>query len=271
MKPFPVIAAVGGVNAGGMSSSLGAYKRTVLAHLPAAARDATVLELASLMHLAAFDQGGWTLTGAEERLSARACAEAVRHRVCAGTLIRDIDPALFDPQAVPVHVPVTVEDEREWALSALDVRYGGKRGRYRVFKECEEWTARSPRGYQARARLQGERVLRTCHTPLGVSFAASLPAGLNPGSCYKGLSHPRALSMALFAISDALGSLGLDPADLVQKLRPDQMAVYAANSIGQFDHNGWGGMLRARLLGAHVHAKQMPLGYPQMCADFINA
>ena len=44
-----------------------------------------------------------------------------------------------------------------------------------------------------------------------------------------------------------------------------------AVGLGQLDGNGFGGMLQARLLGRKVTSKQLPLGYAEMPADFINA
>ena len=41
--------------------------------------------------------------------------------------------------------------------------------------------------------------------------------------------------------------------------------------MSQLDYNGNGGMMQARLLGRKVTSKQLPLGYAEMPADFINA
>ena len=41
--------------------------------------------------------------------------------------------------------------------------------------------------------------------------------------------------------------------------------------MSQLDYNGNGGMLQARLLGKKVTSKQLPLGFSDMPADFINA
>jgi acetoacetyl-[acyl-carrier protein] synthase len=41
--------------------------------------------------------------------------------------------------------------------------------------------------------------------------------------------------------------------------------------MGQLDQAGFGGMLQARLQGRKVSSKQLPLGFNEMPADFINA
>ncbi|BBI53189.1 hypothetical protein HORIV_56100 [Vreelandella olivaria] len=47
--------------------------------------------------------------------------------------------------------------------------------------------------------------------------------------------------------------------------------MYAGNSIGQLDDQGWGGLLKSLVSGQRATSKQMPLGYGQMPADFLNA
>ncbi len=104
-----------------------------------------------------------------------------------------------------------------------------------------------------------------------VRSAGMLPTGFHPDALYKSRAHPRALQMTVFAASDMMAASGLDWNELRQRIAPDQVAVYAGNSIGQLDHQGFGGMLQAALFGKRVSSKQLPLGYPQMPADFVNA
>ena len=52
---------------------------------------------------------------------------------------------------------------------------------------------------------------------------------------------------------------------------PDEIAVYAGSAMSQLDPNGYGGMMQAQLVGKRATAKQLPLGLPQMPADFVNA
>jgi acetoacetyl-[acyl-carrier protein] synthase len=77
--------------------------------------------------------------------------------------------------------------------------------------------------------------------------------------------------MAVFGASDCLGASGLSWETLRQQLNPDHIAVYAGNSIGQLDDQGWGGLLKSLVTGQRATSKQMPLGYGQMPADFLNA
>ncbi len=101
--------------------------------------------------------------------------------------------------------------------------------------------------------------------------AGMLPTGFNPGAHYRSANHPRALQMAVFGVSDLLGQSGLVWQDLAAKVQPDQIGVFASNSIGQLDQEGWGGLLQSPVVGKRTTSKQMPLGYAQMTADFINA
>lgn len=104
-----------------------------------------------------------------------------------------------------------------------------------------------------------------------VQAAGMLPTGFAPKAFYRSAHHPRALQMAVFGMSDLLGQSGLEWHKLSAQLRPDQIGVFASNSIGQLDTEGWGGLLQSPVIGKRTTSKQMPLGYPQMTADFINA
>ena len=104
-----------------------------------------------------------------------------------------------------------------------------------------------------------------------VKSAGMLPTGFRPDSLYKSRAHPRALQLTVFAASDMLAASGLNWSELKGQIPPDQIAVFAGNSIGQLDGMGFGGMLQAALNGKRVSSKQLPLGYPQMPADFVNA
>ena len=71
--------------------------------------------------------------------------------------------------------------------------------------------------------------------------------------------------------SNAVHSLGIDWQSLNKYVSPEQVSVYAGSSMSQLDHNGNGGLLQARLKGKRVTSKQLPLGFSEMPADFINA
>ena len=77
--------------------------------------------------------------------------------------------------------------------------------------------------------------------------------------------------MAIFGISDALGDLGMDWAQVAARVRPDQVAVYASNAMSQMDDNGLGGVMRFPPNGQRITSKQVPLGLGEMTADFLNA
>jgi acetoacetyl-[acyl-carrier protein] synthase len=77
--------------------------------------------------------------------------------------------------------------------------------------------------------------------------------------------------MSIYGASDALYALGLDWDHICSKVTPDQISVYAGSSMSQLDYDGYGGLLKARLLGKRPSSKQLPLGFAEMPADFINA
>ena len=110
-----------------------------------------------------------------------------------------------------------------------------------------------------------------CSRETAVHSAGQLPSGFDPAALYPARNHPRGLQLTVFAASDAINSMGIDWEIVKQNVAADQIAVYAGSGMGQLDYNGYGGMMQARLLGKKVTSKQLPLGYAEMPADFINA
>lgn len=243
MSRLPVIVGFGGINAAGRSSFHLGYRRLVLDALDTATRQRTLDALARLMRLPA---------GRDH------AATVLRH-----TLLRRIEPQYFDVDAMPVQQRLTLGGEplrfvlrrRElplppppgWRLSPLD---------------DDRVEVLVPGGLEA---------LLPATRSLGVSSAGQVPTGFDPAAHYPSRQHPRALQLTVFGASDALASLGVEWEQLRPCLAPDRVAVYAASAHGQVDDEGAGGMLRAPWQGRRTSARQCPLGFAEMPADFINA
>ncbi len=118
---------------------------------------------------------------------------------------------------------------------------------------------------------EGNACLRIGSKRMAVQSGGQLPKGFDPANEYRSRHHPRGLQMAVYAASDALGSLGIEWETLCQHLSPDQIGVYAGSAMGQLDTAGHGGMIQAPLHGKRVTSKQCPLGLSEMPADFVNA
>lgn len=115
-----------------------------------------------------------------------------------------------------------------------------------------------PSALHARRRAEDVWLDDSRNSP--VRSAGMLPTGFRPDELYKSRAHPRALQLTVFAASEMLAASGLDWASLRGQIPPDQIAVFAGNSIGQLDGMGFGGMLQAALNGKRVSSKQLPLG-----------
>ncbi|MZR62401.1 beta-ketoacyl synthase [Alcanivorax sp. DP30] len=233
MSALPVITAMGGINAAGRTALHFGFQRLIFDALPEIQRHATLRTLAQL-------------TGREE------------DSLLDGTLIRalPVEHRLHAAISGTSDIPVTLEMRNMdlpdplpagWQVTPIDKR------RSRVTL---------PAG-------QGMNV--PLDAPRRVSAAGQLPSGFDPGALYASRNHPRALQMAIFAISDALGDLGMDWSRVASKVRPDQVAVYASNAMSQMDDNGLGGVMRFPPNGHRITSKQVPLGLGEMTADFLNA
>ncbi|MCE8022372.1 beta-ketoacyl synthase [Halomonas sp. MCCC 1A11036] len=255
---------MGGINAAGRTSGHQAFRRTVIDALPEAEQQALLLGLAALMGLGSYRDGAWHDTHGE-RIAPAQLAERCRGRVLDRTLIRRIEDPSFNDEGLPANRRATLELGAELTF----------RIRRRQLPE------RIPATWQVR---ELDRQLLEVSIPSGdlevllpetrpaqVRAAGQLPSGFDPSSHYRSVHHPRGLSMAIFAASDCLASSGLEWETLRDRLDPDEIAVYAGNSIGQLDDAGWGGLLKSFVSGNRATSKQMPLGYGQMPADFLNA
>jgi len=243
---LPVLIAAGGVNPAGRISGHHAYRRTVIDALPTATADETWKALATLM-------------GEEDSSEKRAYLRD-------HSLIRRIEAQHMDVEAIPQH-------------RALNL--GGADGQPLTFTLRKRQLPETlPQGWSVQA-LDDDTVRVQCESPLPafvtearqsrVQAAGQLPTGFEPDKLYASRSHPRGLAMTIFAASDALGSAGIPWETLRQAVAPDEIAVYASSGMSQLDQNGNGGMMQAALLGKRVSSKQLPLGLPQMPADFVNA
>lgn len=253
MSHLPVIVGMGGVSPAGRTSGHQAFRRTVLDALPADQQRQTIESLAALMHL--IEPGDATALS----------AEALRERVLKHTLIRRNEDPRFLAEGIPAN--------RQASLALAEpLRFRVKR-RQLPERLPHDWQVSEIDARQVEVTLPAGTldVLLPDAQAAKVSTAAQLPSGFEPASLYRSVHHPRGLAMAIFAASDCLEASGLEWEQIRQQLDPDLIGVYAGNSIGQMDDEGWGGLLKSFASGNRATSKQMPLGYGQMPADFLNA
>lgn len=249
MTALPVIVSYGGVNAAGRSSFDQAYRRMVLESLGEADRQRTVTGLAALMGI---NMAEWT--------------PALEQAVVAGTLIRRIEDRVFNPDHAPCNQALELA-----GADGLDMRFELPR---RALPEQipGNWRVTDlGNGRVAVAVAGGQKVLVPDTRDFPVKAAGQLPSGFDPGSGYPSRSHPRGLQMAVVGASDAVNALGIDWQAVCQRVRPDEIGMYAASCLGQLDDDAWGGVLKSRWLGSRPTSKQLPLALGSMPADFINA
>lgn len=265
MSQLPVIVGMGGVNAAGRTSGHQAFRRTVLDALPAEEQQRTVVGLAAMMQLVTRQADGHWQDIHGNRLDDAEVAARFRQQVIDHTLIRRIEDEAFNADGIPAN---------RQAQLHLDAPLVFKVRRRQLPDPLPEtWQVRDLDGRQVEVSVPAGvlDVLLPERRQALVRAAGQLPSGFAPDRLYRSVHHPRGLSMAVFGASDCLGQSGLDWEALRDTLDPDQIAVYAGNSIGQLDDQGWGGLLKSFVSGNRATSKQMPLGYGQMPADFLNA
>ena len=241
MLRLPIMVAAGGVNSAGRTSRRHAYKRMIWDSLSAAQRSTTQRALGQMM--------------------GSADPDAIANH----TLVREIEREWFDHHAVPWHR--RAQTPQGAAPGVFEFNPGGMVDGTVLGATSEQLNGKTVTvslGARAEVLLPSSRAFE-------VSAAGQLPSGFEPGGLYPSRNHPRAVQMAIFAMSDALADLGLDWSVITAKVPGDAISVYVSSAMGQLDESGTGGMLRARLLGRRVSSKQCPFGFAEMPGDFISA
>lgn len=266
MSNLPVIIGFGGINAAGRTSSHHGYRRLILDHLDTQSRLDTLTDLATLTNKATFKNGLYYGLGQEQGLTQVQLAAQLGEELKAATLIRPILSQAYDIQRLVLNKAVQI------APATGDCTCIRMRKRHLPNRLPDNWQVSSIDSDTAEVTISGafSAILPdTKRAP--VSAAGQLPDGFDPGSLYQSRNHPRNLQMTVFGASDALSSTGIAWQTMQDQVAPDRIAVYASNSIGQLDDAGFGGLLKNPSAGKRITSKQMPLGYGQMPADFVNA
>lgn len=245
MTPLPLIVGFGGINAAGRGSDHQAFRRLIMDALSSSEKARTIDQVGALIGM-----GTETSTN-----------EAQAQHILENTLIRKIHPDWFNPDQMPLHrLGHTKQPTSVW-LGPLQAPNPLPAG----------WTVGQKEGRLTEYVIEPSDLLTPCTRKSSVQAAGMAPTGFRPDRFYPSRNHPRTLQLALFALSDCWLSSGLQWHQIKQHIAPNQIAVFAGSSIGQMDESGFGGMLKSALLGKRTTSKQLPLGYPQMPADFTNA
>ena len=266
MSNLPVIIGFGGINASGRTSSHHGYRRLVLDHLDTQSRLDTLTDLATLTSKATFYNGLYYLAGEAQGLTQEQLTEQLGDQVKDATLIRPIRTEAYDVEKLVLNKVAQI------VPASGDCTCIRMRKRHLPNQLPDNWQVSQIDGDTVEVTISGAFTAILPDTKRApVSAAGQLPDGFDPSSLYQSRNHPRNLQMTVFGASDALSSTGIAWQIMQDHVAPDRIAVYASNSIGQLDEAGFGGLLKNPSTGKRITSKQMPLGYGQMPADFVNA
>lgn len=245
MARLAVIVAQGGVNSAGRTSGFNAYKRIVYNALSRENKDSVLM---SLQQLCVAKQDVFAKKQMDEK------------NLLAGTLIRKF--SLFDAEHIPVHHKLDLQKGSKLVLK--------KKHLPKTIPATWQLTSLDDTFVKVDITSREDFLLKTVLSS-EVNAGGQLPDGFDPEQHYPARSHPRGLAMTVYGASDAIQSMGIDWEFIRHTVPADQISVYAGSSMSQLDTNGNGGLLQARLKGERISAKQLPLGFAEMPADFINA
>lgn len=263
MNRLPVIVGFGGYNASGRSSFHHGFRRTVLNSLNTEKRIKTLVSLASLMKLVEYRDGAY-FDQALTPMSASEVADKYQSTIEQNTLVRRIHDQYFDVDKVPSlrDVDLQSEETSQFTLSRKELPK----------PLPENWLVETLDDKSVKVTIKGQlSVKMTSFREFEVQSAGIVPTGFNPADEYNSRFHPRGLQLTVLGASDAINSIGIPWQTIMEKVRPDEVAVFAASGLGQADEYGIGGYMQARMQSGRPTSKQMPLGLNSMPADFINA
>ncbi|KFX71254.1 beta-ketoacyl synthase [Pseudomonas taeanensis MS-3] len=265
MSRLPVIVGFGGYNAAGRSSFHHGFRRTVIESMTTQARQETLAGLAVMLKLLRVVDGAYQSEDGSV-LSLAEIDSRFAEQILASTLVRRIEKQHLDVDAAHWHKNISVAGAEGGALSFTSNR-----------KQLPEplpanWSVEPLNATEVRVTLHDNCEFKVdSYRALPVKSAGQLPTGFEPSEHYNSRFHPRGLSMAVVGVTDALRSTGLPWQSIVDRVAPDEIAVFASCIMSQLDENGFGGLMQSRLKGGRVTAKQLALGLNSMPADFINA
>lgn len=263
MNRLPVVVGFGGYNAAGRSSFHHAYRRTVLNSLDEAKRVSTVLCLATMMKLVEYRDGAY-FDGDDVAMSDVEVADKYQTTVEQNTLIRRINLEQFDVDNVTSirDIDLNSTEESSFILKRRDL----------PVPTPANWKVETVDDKAVSVTIAGDVSIKMeTFRKFDVQSAGILPTGFVPADQYNSRFHPKGLQLTVLGASDAINSMGIPWETIMQKVRPDEVAVFAASALGQTDDHGTAGYLQARLKSGRPSSKQMPLSLNSMPADFINA
>ena len=266
MTHLPVITAMGGVSPAGRSAFHYGYRRLVLDKLPAEKARQTLVNIAVLTGQIQYNGSHWE-NQAEQLIELESWLDQHKQQLLDATLIRQLETNLYDPAVQRHHkrTRLTPAEGQETMSFVIKKRHLPE-------YVPGNWQITEGEGNNLHVIVSGNlNVMMEDFHSSPVNYAGQLPSGFDPAELYPSRNHPRGLQMTIYGISDALYAMGIDWDYIRQKVAPEQIGTYACSSMSQLDYNGNGGMLQARLLGKKVTSKQLPLGFSDMPADFINA
>ncbi|MEX6502963.1 beta-ketoacyl synthase [Pseudomonas zhanjiangensis] len=262
---LPVIVGFGGYNAAGRSSFHHGFRRTVIESMDSHARQETLAGLAVMMKLVRVVDGAYQAADGSA-LSLAEIDKRFAEQILASTLVRRIELQHLDVEAAHWQKSISVSAVAGSPLSFVSNR-----------KQLPEplpanWSVEPLNATEVRVTLHDSCEFKVdSYRALPVKSAGQLPTGFEPSEHYNSRFHPRGLSMAIVGVTDALRSIGLPWQSIVDRVAPDEIAVFSSCIMSQLDENGFGGLMQSRLKGGRVTAKQLALGLNSMSADFINA
>ncbi|MGL1957495.1 MAG: beta-ketoacyl synthase [Colwellia sp.] len=264
MTVLPVIVGMGGINAAGRTSFHQGFRRIIIDKLTAQARQETFVGLATLMNIVHFTNDN-LVDNNGNIIEAKDIETTFGQQILDGTLIRKIEKNHFDTEATYWHQKMNVSASDKNICFELRAKELPK-------PVPSSWLLTELADGKVKVEIPDSLVIKhEAYRDNPIKAAGQLPTGFKPESLYNSRFQPRGLQATIFAATDAIRSTGIEWDTILDKIDPDQVGAYSASVAGQMQSEGFGGLIRNRLMGDRVSTKNLALGLNTMSTDFINA
>ena len=246
MKPIPFIVGFGGLSAAGRSAFHTAYNRLVIEEINQTDRLQTFASLAIMMNLVNYEKGKF-YTAEKKNISLAEIEQKYGDNIKQNTLIRKIPKKEFFKNSLFQNLKITLTPSEFQQIKSLS----------------QNQSFSTP--------TEAIEVFLAAKKPSKVMCAGCLPTGFKVASHYPSLHHPETIQLAIFGVSDALHSVGIDWEEIQHLVSPDAIGVYCGSCSGAMDSAGNAGLLQAAFKAKRPSSKMMPFSMMNMISDFINA
>ena len=258
MQPIPLIVGFGGVSAAGRSAFNSAYKLVILDKLKLAEQRKTLAALASLMGLVSYKNKQFYKTKDNQPISLSQIQTDYSDYIKKNSLIRKLN---FQQSSYNIAAQIDTAHLKHLKIATKEKILSKD---YNLAADGRSISSKNPEASAVELLIKGYKENK-------VNVGGQVPTGFDVSKLYHSIHHPKYLQYAIFGVSDALHSVGIEWEELKKQVALDKIGVYCGSCLGGIDSDSMGGLLQSAHKGERTSSKMLAFSMMNMISDFINA